>query len=269
MLLRNHGEETGVIHEFRDTFDSSAAHAHPAVRLVVAWGLATLLLPITPSAVLAQAAKPAGAAAAAAGDAGRGKAVYASVGCAGCHGASGQGGSATAIVPMRHPLPAFTRLVRQPATAAMPPLSPAAASDAQVADLYAYLSSLASKGNAAVTTAPKRDAAITTAPKADAVVATAPAGNAENGKRLYTAVACYACHGYVGQGGSAGPRLGPPAIAFPAFMRAIRHPQEMPPYTAKVLSDAQVADIYAHVKTFPEPADLDTIPLLKNPPLKK
>ena len=235
--------------EFRDTLDSSAAHARPAVRLAVAWSLAALLLPIMPSPLLAQATKPAGAAAATPGDAGRGKAVYTTAGCAGCHGASGEGGGAPGIVPMRHALPAFTSLVRQP-PAAMPPLSAAAASDAQVADLYAFLRSLS--------------------PKVETVAAVQPAGNAENGKRLYTATACYACHGYVGQGGSAGPRLGPPAIAFPAFISALRHPRaEMPPYTAKVLSDAQVADIYAHVKTFPEPPDVNTIPLLKNPPPKK
>jgi mono/diheme cytochrome c family protein len=119
-----------------------------------------------------------------------------------------------------------------------------------VADLHAFLQSLSPQPGTART------------------AVAAPAGNAENGKKLYLAVACYSCHGYVGQGGP-GPRLGPPAIAFPAFLRAFRQPQEMPPYTAKVLSDAQVADIYAYVKTFPEPADVNTIPLLKAPPVKK
>ena len=233
-----------MTHEFRDILDSPAPHAHRALRLAVGWALAALLLPITASTLFAQAAKPAGAAAQTAGDTGRGKAVYATAGCAGCHGASGQGGSATRIVPMMHPLAEFTSLVRKPATAAMPPLSPAAASDAQVADLYAFLRSLA--------------------PGAETVATVQPAGNPENGKKLFAAAACYACHGYVGQGGSAGPRLGPPAISFPAFIGALRHPREdMPPYTAKVLSDAQVADIYAHVKTFPEPPALSTIPLLK------
>lgn len=36
----------------------------------------------------------------------------------------------------------------------------------------------------------------------------APAGNAENGKRIYTSYGCYQCHGRVGQGGgrtTAGP----------------------------------------------------------------
>jgi mono/diheme cytochrome c family protein len=233
-----------VIQQFRNTLDSSAARARPVASLACVGALAGLLLAIAPGAVLAQTAKP--AAPSAAGDAGRGKDVYAKSGCAGCHGASGQGASATRIVPMLHPLPAFTALVRQPASTAMPPLTPARASDAQVTDLYAFLRSFS--------------------PKVDTVAAAAPSGNAENGKKLYAAAACYACHGYVGQGGSAGPRLGPPAISFPAFIGELRHPrEEMPPYTAKVLSDAQVADIYAHVKTFPQPPDVESIPLLKKP----
>ena len=35
------------------------------------------------------------------------------------------------------------------------------------------------------------------------------AGNAENGKRLFSAYGCYECHGRVAQGGAAGLRLGP------------------------------------------------------------
>ena len=37
----------------------------------------------------------------------------------------------------------------------------------------------------------------------------------------------------------------------------------MPLYTAKVLPDADVADIYAWVQTLPRPAKVDSIPLLK------
>ena len=38
-----------------------------------------------------------------------------------------------------------------------------------------------------------------------------PAGaqDAENGKRLFVRNGCYQCHGYAGQGGSAGARLAP------------------------------------------------------------
>ena len=37
----------------------------------------------------------------------------------------------------------------------------------------------------------------------------------------------------------------------------------MPPYTAKVLSDSDLADIYAFVKSVPQPPKLDAVPLLK------
>jgi cytochrome c553 len=93
----------------------------------------------------------------------------------------------------------------------------------------------------------------------------APAGNAENGKKLFTSDGCYQCHGYEGQGSSAtGPRLGPRPIAFAAFSRYVRQPTgQMPPYTAKVLSDAALADIYAFLQALPAPRPVQTLPLLK------
>jgi cytochrome c553 len=93
--------------------------------------------------------------------------------------------------------------------------------------------------------------------------ASAPAGNAEAGKKLFVADGCYQCHGYEAQGSSAtGPRLGPRPIAFAAFSRYVRQPTgQMPPYTAKVVPDADLANIYAFVQSRPEPAK--DIPLLK------
>jgi ubiquinol-cytochrome c reductase cytochrome c subunit len=91
----------------------------------------------------------------------------------------------------------------------------------------------------------------------------APAGNADVGKKLYESVGCYQCHGREAQGSSAtGPRLGPRPIAFAAFSRYVRLPTgQMPPYTAKVVSDADLANIYAFVRSRPEPAK--EIPLLR------
>ena len=37
----------------------------------------------------------------------------------------------------------------------------------------------------------------------------APAGNAENGKKIFTSYGCYQCHNYAAHGGGAGPRLAP------------------------------------------------------------
>jgi ubiquinol-cytochrome c reductase cytochrome c subunit len=83
-----------------------------------------------------------------------------------------------------------------------------------------------------------------------------PAGNAEEGKKLFTADGCYQCHGYEAQGSSAtGPRLGPKPIAFAAFTRYVRAPSgQMPPYTAKVVTDVDLANIYAFLQSRPEPA---------------
>jgi mono/diheme cytochrome c family protein len=90
----------------------------------------------------------------------------------------------------------------------------------------------------------------------------APAGKAENGKTIYMKIGCWECHGRDAQSGR--PALGPPALPFSAFMNQLRSPREdMPPYTAKVLSDADVADIYAFVQTLPQPAKADSIQLLK------
>jgi mono/diheme cytochrome c family protein len=73
------------------------------------------------------------------------------------------------------------------------------------------------------------------------------------------------CHNADGQGGGAAPRLAPNPnmIAFAAFVRAAREPNQMPPYTSNVLSDAQLADIYAFLQTVPRPPDVSSIPLLQ------
>jgi mono/diheme cytochrome c family protein len=86
-------------------------------------------------------------------------------------------------------------------------------------------------------------------------------GNAQTGKDLYAAYSCYACHGYDGHGG-AGARLVPMRMNVPAFTAYIKNPRQMPPYTEKVLSDAQAADLWAFIKTMPESPPADRIPLL-------
>jgi ubiquinol-cytochrome c reductase cytochrome c subunit len=88
------------------------------------------------------------------------------------------------------------------------------------------------------------------------------AQNVENGKRLYIRDGCYECHGYAGQGG-AGVRLAPKVLPIAALIAYVRHPSgAMPPYTAKVASDADLADIRAFLASLPTPPPLSSIPLL-------
>jgi ubiquinol-cytochrome c reductase cytochrome c subunit len=48
------------------------------------------------------------------------------------------------------------------------------------------------------------------------------------------------------------------------ILKELRQPRDqMPPYTIKVMSDKEVADIYAYLLTIPAPPGVDTIPILK------
>ena len=92
----------------------------------------------------------------------------------------------------------------------------------------------------------------------------APAGNAQDGKQLFMKDGCYQCHGMGAQGAaSTGPRLGPDALPYDAFLRQLRTPaQEMPPYEAAILTDKQASDIYAFISSVPKSPDPKSIPLL-------
>ena len=88
-------------------------------------------------------------------------------------------------------------------------------------------------------------------------------GNAGNGKRLYEADGCYQCHGYAGQGGRDGARIAATALTAPAFIRYVRRPfGAMPAFTEKVLSDQELIDVHAYLKSFPAAKAAKDIPLL-------
>jgi ubiquinol-cytochrome c reductase cytochrome c subunit len=87
--------------------------------------------------------------------------------------------------------------------------------------------------------------------------------NAENGKKLFSKYGCYECHGTQGQGTTAGARLAPKPIALAALIAYVRKPGgQMPPYTSKVVTDAELADIRAYLAAVPEPSPAKNIPLL-------
>jgi mono/diheme cytochrome c family protein len=194
------------------------------------------------------AGSPARASAAPAGNAQNGKRVFESQGCGNCHGDQGQGLSNAAkaeaaprIGPPRLSQTLFVNFVRSP-VGKMPPYGSKAISDAELADLYAFLQSLAP------------------IPKADIASA-----NAQTGQRLFTSYGCYECHGNEGQGATqtGASRIGPIRIPFPAFVVYVRQPTgQMPPYASKAVSDAELADIYVFLQSRPESAPAKNIPLL-------
>jgi mono/diheme cytochrome c family protein len=96
--------------------------------------------------------------------------------------------------------------------------------------------------------------------------AAAIAQSAGSGKSLYNdKYMCYTCHGYSGQNGP-GARLVPMKMSETAFIAYVRNPGQpnrMPSFSAKVVSDAQLADLYAYIKSLPDSSpDAKKVPLL-------
>ena len=93
-----------------------------------------------------------------------------------------------------------------------------------------------------------------------------PAGSAERGYKAYLKYQCYTCHGTVGQGGDrgTGPKLAPNPFPWAGFQFQTRTPrQDMPAYRREHLSDQDLVDIYAYVRSIkPSPA-AGAVPLLK------
>lgn len=83
-----------------------------------------------------------------------------------------------------------------------------------------------------------------------------PVANIEKGKTLFAKNGCAECHGLEGQGApTSGPRLGPNPLPLAAFIKYVRAPKnQMPPYTAKVMSDTDLADVRAFLAAREKPA---------------
>jgi mono/diheme cytochrome c family protein len=183
------------------------------------------------------------------GDAPNGKKVFEKLGCYRCHGSAGEGMSRAGeeagppkIAATHLSLQDFVQSIRKP-KGQMPPFGSKQVTDAELSDVYAFLQSMASQ------------------PKLELP----SSANSQNGQRLYTAFGCYECHGYQGQGSSqtGGSRLGPPQIPYSGFVAYVRQPTgQMPPYTSKAVSDAQLADIYVFLDSRPQATPSKSIPLL-------
>ena len=166
-----------------------------------------------------------------------GPSLLAQYGCVVCHGAEGSGTAAgPSIAAGEQSLPEFIASVRQPLRT-MPGYDAQVVPEEDLTRLFAYLEAQPTKAS--------------------------EAGRADIGADLYYAYGCYSCHANEAQGGMHGPRLGPDPITFARFSWYTRHPtRTMPPYSPVVLSDQDMADIYAFVEAQPAPPPLSSIPLL-------
>ena len=98
---------------------------------------------------------------------------------------------------------------------------------------------------------------------ASALAAQGASGNASAGKDLFLKYTCYGCHGFSGQNGP-GARLVPMRMTESGFVNYVRNPRtrQMPSYSTKVLSDVQLGDVYAYIKTLPASRAAKDIPEL-------
>jgi mono/diheme cytochrome c family protein len=91
----------------------------------------------------------------------------------------------------------------------------------------------------------------------------AVAASAEKGKAAFVQHGCWQCHGTQGQGGVTGPKLAPDPLPFEtlsAFVRTTN--RNMPPFREEILSNTDLADIYAYLQSIPKGPDPASIPLL-------
>jgi mono/diheme cytochrome c family protein len=103
-----------------------------------------------------------------------------------------------------------------------------------------------------------------------AAPAAAPAGDAIKGKAAFMSFGCYECHGTVGQGNyGAGARIAPHPIAFTRVQAYVRKPTgDMPSFSAAILPDKTLADIYAYLSSIPAGKPGSEQPLLSNTTMK-
>ncbi len=111
-----------------------------------------------------------------------------------------------------------------------------------------------------------------------ATPSSAPAGNAQKGKAAFEKHGCFACHGHSGDGGISpypnqagfrnprpqvtGARLAGMPRSFQSFMSYVRKPAGRMPAFGNTISESDLADIYAFLKSVPPSPDPKSIPLL-------
>ncbi len=91
----------------------------------------------------------------------------------------------------------------------------------------------------------------------------AAAASAEKGKAAFLKHGCWQCHGFDGQGSIAGSKLAPDPMPLEALAAFVRNTNgSMPPYQKAILSDEDLADIHAYLRSIPKGRDPRSIPQL-------
>lgn len=94
---------------------------------------------------------------------------------------------------------------------------------------------------------------------------TSGAPDAKRGYIVYASQGCWQCHGTTGETGGPGPRLAPNPLPIEAVTKQLRTPSaRMPVYTAAVLSDNDIADLYAYLQSAKPAKAVADIPLLNS-----
>jgi mono/diheme cytochrome c family protein len=92
------------------------------------------------------------------------------------------------------------------------------------------------------------------------------AASADKGKVAFVKNGCWQCHDFNGQGSvatSGGRVIADTPLPFDAFKAYVRDPGgAMPPFHVEILSDSDLADIYAYLESLPKPKSAKDIPLL-------
>ena len=95
-----------------------------------------------------------------------------------------------------------------------------------------------------------------------------PSGDVAKGKKIFLTIGCFTCHGRSGQGGAyngPAPILAHTMLPFDGFKGQIRNPaNDMPAFSNAVLSDQDVADIYAFVESLPGAGSAKDHPILND-----
>ena len=165
---------------------------------------------------------------------------FRSVGCAGCHGGDAKGEAGPPLFKTQKTFQQFEDFVRKPEGAMPNEFSPDKVSEEKLIDIYAFLQSPPDSNNAT---------------KADAAAGSStPGGDAENGKRLFASHGCDKCHGPNRQSGAAGMQISTVPDSVQELIDYVRHSNgQMPAFGATIISDSELADIYAYLKSQTKP----------------